>query len=127
MKERIGGRKRKREGAGKENLERRRPGGKEWRGIEMKDWSLERGQRRKGRAITTPWCSIPNFSQYEITSIPAKARFGRPYGKNGRLSGHIGETGSRSTAATQKNQLFDPGFLFAPSDSFLLGHTVSPQ
>ena len=26
-----------------------------------------------------------------------------------------------------KNQLFDPGFLFTPSDSFSLGHTVSPQ
>jgi len=36
------------------------------------------------------------------TSIPAKARFGRPYGKNGRLGGHIGETGSRNTSATQK-------------------------
>ena len=33
---------------------------------------------------------------------PSKARFGRPYGKNGRLGGHIGETGSRNTAATQK-------------------------
>ena len=61
------------------------------------------------------------------TSIPAKARFGQPYGKNGRLGGHIGETGSRNMAATQKNQLFDPGFLFAPSDSFSLGRTVSPQ
>jgi len=30
-------------------------------------------------------------------------------------------------AATQKNQLFDPGFLFTPSDTFLLGRTVSPQ
>ena len=30
-------------------------------------------------------------------------------------------------AATQKNQLFDPGFLFTPSDSFSLGRTVSPQ
>jgi len=29
--------------------------------------------------------------------------------------------------ATPKNQLFDPGFLFTPSDSFSLGHTVSPQ
>ena len=38
----------------------------------------------------------------KTTSIPAKARFGRPYGKNGRLGGHIGETGSRNTAATQK-------------------------
>ena len=36
------------------------------------------------------------------TRIPAKARFGWPYGKNGRLGGHIGETGSRNTAATQK-------------------------
>ena len=36
------------------------------------------------------------------TRIPAKARFGRPYGKNGRLGGHIGEAGSRNTAATQK-------------------------
>ena len=62
------------------------------------------------------------------TSIPAKARFGRPYGKNGCLGGHIGETGSRNTAATQKiNSIFDPGFLFAPSDSFSLGRTVSPQ
>jgi len=30
-------------------------------------------------------------------------------------------------AATQKNQFFDPGFLFTPSDSFSLGRTVSPQ
>jgi len=30
-------------------------------------------------------------------------------------------------AATQKNQLFDPGFLFTSSDSFSLGCTVSPQ
>jgi len=36
------------------------------------------------------------------TRSPAKARFGRPYGKNGRLGGHIGETGSWDTAATQK-------------------------
>ena len=48
-------------------------------------------------------------------------------GKNGRLGGRIGETGSRNTVATQKNQLFGPGFLFAPSDSFSLGRTVSPQ
>ena len=26
-----------------------------------------------------------------------------------------------------KNQLFDAGFLFTPSDSFSLGHTVLPQ
>jgi len=26
-----------------------------------------------------------------------------------------------------KNELFDPGFLFAPSDTFSLGRTVSPQ
>ena len=37
-----------------------------------------------------------------ITRSPPKARFGRPYGKNSRLGGHIGETGSRNTAATQK-------------------------
>jgi len=37
-----------------------------------------------------------------ITGSTAKARFGRPYGKNGRLGGHIGETGGRNTAATQK-------------------------
>ena len=36
------------------------------------------------------------------TRIPAKARFGRPYGKNGHLGGHIGETRSRNTVATQK-------------------------
>jgi len=30
-------------------------------------------------------------------------------------------------AATPKNELFDPGFLFTPSESFLLGRTVSPQ
>jgi len=30
-------------------------------------------------------------------------------------------------AATQKNELFDPGFLFTPSDTFSLGCTVSPQ
>jgi len=28
---------------------------------------------------------------------------------------------------TQKIQLFDPGFLFTPSDSFYLGRTVLPQ
>ena len=27
----------------------------------------------------------------------------------------------------KKNELFDPGFLFTPSDTFLLGRTVSPQ
>jgi len=26
-----------------------------------------------------------------------------------------------------KNELFDPGFLFTPSDTFLLGRTVLPQ
>ena len=26
-----------------------------------------------------------------------------------------------------KNELFDPGFLFTPSDTFSLGRTVSPQ
>jgi len=26
-----------------------------------------------------------------------------------------------------KNKLFDPGFLFTPSDTFLLGRTVSAQ
>jgi len=30
-------------------------------------------------------------------------------------------------AVTQKNELFDPGFLFIPSDTFALGHTVLPQ
>jgi len=30
-------------------------------------------------------------------------------------------------AATQKNKLFDPGFLFTSSDSFSLGRTISPQ
>ena len=30
-------------------------------------------------------------------------------------------------AATQKNELFDPGFLFTPSDTFSLGRTVLPQ
>jgi len=30
-------------------------------------------------------------------------------------------------AATQKNELFDPGFLFTPSNTFLLGRTVLPQ
>ena len=30
-------------------------------------------------------------------------------------------------AATQKNQFFDPGFLFTPSDTFSLGDTVLPQ
>ena len=30
-------------------------------------------------------------------------------------------------AATPKNQLFDPGFLFTPSGSFYLGRTVLPQ
>ena len=41
--------------------------------------------------------------------------------------GRRGKTGSRNMAATQKNQLFDPGFLFTPSDSFSLGRTVLPQ
>ena len=59
-----------------------------------------------------------NFSC--LTRSPAKARFGRLYGKNGRLGSHIGETGSR-------NQLFDPGFLFTTSDTFLVGRTVLPQ
>jgi len=39
-------------------------------------------------------------------------------GKNGRLGGRRGETESRNMMATPQNQLFDPGFLFAPSDSF---------
>jgi len=43
------------------------------------------------------------------------------------LGGRIGETGSRNMVATQKNQPFDPGFLFTPPDSFSLGRTVSPQ
>jgi len=30
-------------------------------------------------------------------------------------------------AVTEKNQLFDPGFLFTPSDTFSLGRTVLPQ
>ena len=30
-------------------------------------------------------------------------------------------------AATQKNELFDPGFLFTPSDTFSLGRAVLPQ
>jgi len=30
-------------------------------------------------------------------------------------------------AATQKNELFDPGFLLTPSDTFSLGCTVLPQ
>jgi len=30
-------------------------------------------------------------------------------------------------AATEKNELFDPGFLFALSDTFSLGRTVLPQ
>jgi len=30
-------------------------------------------------------------------------------------------------AATQKNEFFDSGFLFTPSDTFSLGRTVSPQ
>jgi len=30
-------------------------------------------------------------------------------------------------AVIEKNQLFDPDFLFTPSDSFSLGRTVSPQ
>ena len=46
--------------------------------------------------------SINQWCSYMKTRSPAKARFGRPYGKNGRLGGHIGETGSRNTAATQK-------------------------
>ena len=50
------------------------------------------------------------------TRNPAKASGGRPY-----------ETGSRNMAATQKNQLFDPSFLFTPSDTFSLGRTVLPQ
>jgi len=42
------------------------------------------------------------------TSSPAKARFGRPYGKNGLLGGYIGETGSRNMAATQKINFLTP-------------------
>ena len=42
------------------------------------------------------------------TSSPAKARFGRPYGKNGRLGKYIGETGSRNMAATQKINFLTP-------------------
>jgi len=38
--------------------------------------------------------------------------------QNGPFSGHRGETGSRNMTATQKHQLFDPGFLFTPSYSF---------
>jgi len=30
-------------------------------------------------------------------------------------------------AATKKNELFDPGFLFTSSDTFWLGRTVLPQ
>jgi len=30
-------------------------------------------------------------------------------------------------ATTKKNELFDPGFLFTPSDTFSLGRTVLPQ
>jgi len=30
-------------------------------------------------------------------------------------------------AATQKNQLFDPSFLFTPSDTFSLERTILPQ
>ena len=57
--------------------------------------------------------SVPSHNS---TRNPAKASGGQPY-----------ETGSRNMAATQKNQLFDPGFLFTPSDSFSIGRTVSPQ
>jgi len=32
-----------------------------------------------------------------------------------------------NNANDPKNELFDPGFLFTPSDTFSLGHTVSPQ
>jgi len=50
---------------------------------------------------------LPYKKQFYLTKTattrsPAKARFVRPYGKNGRLGGHICETGSRNTAATQK-------------------------
>ena len=37
--------------------------------------------------------------------------------QNGRLIGRKGETGSRN-GDDPKSQLSDPGFLFAPSDSF---------
>ena len=47
--------------------------------------------------------------------------------QSGHLSGRCSETGSRNMAVTQKNQVFDPGFLFTPSESLLLERTVSPQ
>ena len=44
---------------------------------------------------------VPHSEKFTYKK-PSKARFGRPYGKNSRLGGHIGETGSRNTAVTQK-------------------------
>jgi len=38
--------------------------------------------------------------------------------QNSPLSGQRGETESRNMPATQKNQLFDRGYLFTRSDSF---------
>jgi len=48
------------------------------------------------------FCIAAKWYVFAKTRSLAKARFGRPYGKNGHLGGHIGETGSRNTAATQK-------------------------
>jgi len=53
-------------------------------------------------------CVCLYVSSHILTRSPAKARFGRPYGKNGRFGGHIGETGSSNTAATQKINFLTP-------------------
>ena len=86
------------------------------------------------RIPTTTTCQHTRYSNMLlnclllVTRSPAKARLGRPYGKNGRLHGHIGETGSRNTAATQKiNSLTLVSYSLLQTDSFSLGRTVSPQ
>ena len=56
----------------------------------------ERTDSRKTERQT----DIPDRPGVKINKKPSKARFGRPYGKNGRLGGHIGETESRNTAVT---------------------------
>jgi len=64
--------------------------------------------RHAGSVCQALWGSF--YGRNMKTSSPAKARFGRPYGKNGRLGGYIGETGSINMAATQKKSTFWPRF-----------------
>ena len=59
-------------------------------------------------ALIAILCTPSGGGEVKATRSPAKARFGRPYGKNGRIGGHIGETGTRNTAATQKINFLTP-------------------